>query len=166
MTTVTQRYETILERILTELRALYGARLVACAVYGSVGRGTMREDSDIDLLVVARELPRGVIERRAELDPLEARLTEVLAPRAAGAAPIQLSPVIRTPAEVEAGDPLFLDMVEDARLLYDPAGFLAGYFDGLRVRLRRLGARRVPWKGAWYWDLKPDYKPGEVFEWP
>jgi len=32
-----QRYEEILRRLVTELKALYGARLVACAVYGSVG---------------------------------------------------------------------------------------------------------------------------------
>ncbi|MFB3904718.1 MAG: hypothetical protein ACE15E_14805 [Acidobacteriota bacterium] len=34
----------------------------------------------------------------------------------------------------------------------------------LKDRLARLGARRV-WQGnAWHWDLKPDYKPGDVFE--
>src|SRR3989454_2806507 len=54
-----QRYEEILRRLVTELKALYGARLVACAVYGSVGRGTPRQDSDVDLLIVARDLPRG-----------------------------------------------------------------------------------------------------------
>jgi hypothetical protein len=30
--------------------------------------------------------------------------------------------------------------------------------------LEQLGARRI-WRGnAWFWDLKPDYRPGEVFE--
>jgi hypothetical protein len=34
----------------------------------------------------------------------------------------------------------------------------------LRERLATLGARRV-WRGnAWFWDLKPDYQPGDVFE--
>jgi predicted nucleotidyltransferase len=166
MRTLTERYDEILGRVVAELRVVYGARLVACAVYGSVGRGTMREDSDIDLLIVARDLPRGVSARRAEIDPVEERLDALLAPRPAGAARIVLSAVIRTPDEMAAGDPLFLDMVDDARLLHDPEGFLARYLDGLRARLRRLGARRVPWKGAWYWDVKPDYRPGEVFEWP
>jgi len=32
-----------------------------------------------------------------------------------------------------------------------------------RQRLRRLGSRRV-WVGSqWYWDLKPDYRRGELF---
>ena len=74
-----------------------------------------------------------------------------------------MSPIFKTPEEVEAGSPLFLDMVEDARILHDPDGFLAGYLERLRRRLAELGARRVPWQGGWYWELKPDLKPGEVF---
>jgi predicted nucleotidyltransferase len=163
--TLIRRYEGILDRLVHELRDVYGARLVAVAVYGSVARGTMREDSDVDLLIVARDLP-GRPERWRELDPLEKTMAPLLEPRVEGALPILLSPVIKTPDEVQAGSPLFLDMVEDARILWDPEGFLRGYLDGLRDRLRRMGARRIPWKGAWYWDVKPDFKPGDVFEWP
>ena len=54
-------------------------------------------------------------------------------------------------------------MVEDARILHDANGFLAARLDRLRARLRELGARRI-WRGnAWYWELKPDLRPGEVF---
>jgi hypothetical protein len=55
-------------------------------------------------------------------------------------------------------------MVEDARIVHDPDGFLAGYLERFRARLAELGARRI-WRGnAWYWDLKPDFKPGEIIE--
>jgi hypothetical protein len=55
-------------------------------------------------------------------------------------------------------------MVDDARLVRDRDGFFAGVLDRLRGRLRELGARRV-WRGTrWYWDLKPDRRPGEVIE--
>jgi predicted nucleotidyltransferase len=166
MGTLVERYEAILARLVAELRNLYGARLVTCAVYGSVGRGAMREDSDIDFLVVARDLPQGRWARVREFGPIETRLAPMLQPRVAGAFPILLSPVFKTPAEVEARSPLFLDMVEDARLLHDADGFFACFLDGMRERMRKLGSRRV-WRGnVWYWDLKPDYQPGEVFEWP
>ena len=76
----------------------------------------------------------------------------------------EVSPVLKTPLEVEQGSPLFLDMVDDAILLVDRDGFLSQVLQNLRDRLARLGARRI-WRGnAWFWDLKPDYKPGEVFE--
>jgi predicted nucleotidyltransferase len=158
-----QRYEGLLERLLAEIRVTYGSRLVACAVFGSVGRGAPRGDSDIDLLLVARGLPRGRLKRVEEFLVVETRVDPALKPEEPGGAPIALSPVFKTPEEVESGSPLFLDMVEDARILYDPEGFLAGYLDRLRLRLRELGARRVRSGNAWYWDLKPDLKPGEVF---
>ena len=46
-------------RLSTHAGATTGARLMALAVYGSVGRGTPRWDSDVDLLVVANGLPHG-----------------------------------------------------------------------------------------------------------
>jgi len=55
-------------------------------------------------------------------------------------------------------------MVDDAVVLYDPAGFFKRTIQDLQNRLKELGARRV-WleDGTWYWDIKPDLKPGEVF---
>lgn len=158
-----RRYEDLLERLLVELQATYGSRLVACAVFGSVGRSTPRHDSDIDLLLVVRGLPGGRFNRLEEFLEVETRLEPALKAGEPGSPPIALSPVFKTPEEVEAGSPLFLDLVEDARMLYDPEGFLAAYLDRLRARLRELGARRIRRGNAWYWELKPDLKPGEVF---
>ena len=157
------RYDELLTAILAGLRATYGPRLVACAVFGSVGRGTPRYGSDIDLLLVVRGLPDGRFNRVEEFLPVETQLEPALRAGEAGHPPIALSPVFKTPAEVEAGSPLFLDMIEDARILYDPDGFLTHYLDRLRTRLRQLGARRIRRGNAWYWELKPDLEPGEVF---
>jgi hypothetical protein len=44
---------------------------------------------------------------------------------------------------------------------------LATHFDRLLNELLgacQQGARRIWCGNAWYWDLKPDYRPGEVFE--
>jgi len=158
-----ERYDALLDALLAELQAHYGRRLVACAVFGSVGRGTPRHDSDVDVLVVARELPRGRTARVEEFLPVESRLESWLTTTDGLVGPAMLSPVFKTLAEVEAGSPLFLDMVDDARILYDPDGFLRRYLDGFRQRLQALGARRIWLGNAWYWELKPDLKPGEVF---
>ena len=165
--TLLRRYDELLDRLLVALREHYGQRLVACAVFGSVGRGTPRHDSDIDLLLVIRGLPRGRLNRVEEFLPVDAQLEPALKAHHPQGAPVALSPVFKTPEEVEAGSLLFLDMVEDARILYDPEGFLAGYFNRFRTRLRQLGSRRIRRGNAWYWELKPDLKPGEVFTlWP
>jgi hypothetical protein len=53
-------------------------------------------------------------------------------------------------------------MPGDAILLLDRGGVLAAALEDLRQRLRRLGSRRV-WVGKqWYWDLKSDYRRGEI----
>lgn len=162
--TIRASFEELVAALRDACLARYGARLVSLAVFGSVGRGTPRADSDIDVLVVADPLPPGRIARVEEFAPVEAALAPTVArARAAGLSP-RWSPVFKTPAEVEAGSLLLLDMIEDARLLVDRGGFLRGSLDRFAARLARLGARRV-WRGStWYWDLKPDYRPGEVFE--
>lgn len=157
-----------LEHVLTELVTAchrhYGSRLVALAVFGSIGRGTARPDSDVDLLIVADGLPDGRVARAADFHAVESALAPVVADARRAGVAAWLSPVLKTRVEIEGGSPLLLDMVDDARRLYDPQRFLEGALDALRLRLARLGARRI-WRGnAWIWDLKPDYQPGEVFE--
>ncbi len=60
--------------------------------------------------------------------------------------------------------PLYLDLVEDAVLLFDRDGFFAGALEHLRRSLRRTGVRRLRLGKIRYWDLKPDLVPGEIFE--
>jgi predicted nucleotidyltransferase len=157
-------FDHLTQRIAATAQQVYGDRLVSVVLYGSVARGTMRHDSDVDLLIVARDLPAGRLNRVKEFEAVEDAVGEELSRAASRGIHTSVSPVVKTPEEVTAGSPLFLDMVEDARVLYDRQGFFAQRLARLRNRLSELGAKRV-WKGnAWYWDLKPDYRPGEVFE--
>jgi predicted nucleotidyltransferase len=159
-----EAFDEVADRVLAAAHKIYGDRLVSVVLYGSVARGTMRQDSDIDLLIVARDLPVGRFNRVKEFEAVEDTVEEDIRRAASRGIHTTLSPIFKTPEEVAAGSPLLLDMVEDARVLYDRENCFAGHMNRLRHRLAELGAKRV-WKGnAWYWDLNPDYKPGEVFE--
>jgi predicted nucleotidyltransferase len=162
MAIATQIVLTDITKLLNRLTSLckeqYGERLISLAVFGSVGRGTPRPDSDIDLLLVIKDLPVGRIARMKEFAEIETTLGMTIKGR------IELSPVLKTPEEIANGSPLFLDMVEDARMLFDRDDFFKSVLKNLKERLHELGARRI-WQGnIWYWDLKPDYKQGEIFE--
>jgi len=157
-------FEVLVGDLVNACRIHYAGRLVSLAVFGSVGRVTPRPDSDIDLLLVAEPLPDGRVPRVDEFQAVERQMASSLdVARRAGLQPA-LSPVIKTPAEVTQGSPLLLDMTEDARILHDTDGFLESALARVRARLRELGARRIWMGNAWIWDLKPDYRPGEIFE--
>jgi hypothetical protein len=158
------QFDQIITDLVDACRQHYGDRLVSVAIFGSVGRGTPRPDSDVDVLIVAEELPRGRVARAGDFCAVEATLAPRLKDARRAGLTVPLSPVFKTPAEVAQGSPLLLDMTEDARIVYDRAGFLAQTLARLRSRLAASGARRI-WKGnAWIWDLKPDYQPGDEFE--
>lgn len=162
MTTVAV-FDELIRVLGAELERRYGERLVTFAVYGSVGRGTARPDSDLDVLAVVRGWgPR--TQRSAEFSEIERALQPALDAAAQQGVTTFLSPLLKTPEEVEGGNLIYLDMVEDAKLFVDRDGFFAARLDRLRRRLAELGAKRV-WRGTkWYWDLKPDYKHGDTIE--
>jgi hypothetical protein len=113
---------------------------------------------------VADRLPQGRLARADDFVAVERVVEPQLTRAHAHGLHPTLSPVFKTPAEVLAGSPLFLDMLEDGRILHDRDGFLQQAFYDFAARLARLGARRIWRDTSWYWDLKPDHKPGEVFE--
>ena len=154
------RLRALLEPLLREVRAVYRESLISAAVFGSQARGTAGPDSDVDLLIVAEPLPRGRMPRVQQFLPVE----EALAARYPSFRSLRLSPVFKTPDEVKRGSPLFWDMTEDAIILHDRDGFFQKHLEEVRRRLRELKARRVFKGNAWYWILKEDYRPGEVFE--
>jgi len=159
-----ERFKELQDKLLAEVKSFYGDRLVSFVVFGSVARETYRFDSDIDLLIIAEDLPKGRMKRVAQFLTVEDRIETFLESLRKERMNTYISPVFKTPEEAEMGSPLFLDMVEDASILFDRNGFFSKVLERLRNRLKELGAKRV-WKGnAWYWVLKPDYKPGEVIE--
>jgi predicted nucleotidyltransferase len=161
---LTTAFENLLHALNNKSLEFYSDRLISFVVFGSVGRRVMRPDSDIDFLLVVDPLPRGRLRRVGEFEAVENEMKGYLEEARSAGVFASLSPVIKTPSEVHLGSPLFLDMVEDARILYDRDQFFSRELDLLRRRLEQLGAHRI-WKGnAWYWDLKPDYRYGDEFE--
>lgn len=159
------RFVPLLDALLEACRRHYGDNLVSLVIFGSLGRGRPGPDSDVDLLLVCRTLPAG---RLARVEDFAAHVESQVEPQLHALATqgihTALSPVLKTTDEVQQGSPLFLDMTEDAWILYDRDDFFATWLSEFRIRLARQGARRV-WRGdRWYWDLRPGYRPGEVFE--
>ena len=154
----------VLEKTLTEsFLRVFGDRLVSLVLYGSYARGDFREDSDIDLIIVLSDIE----DRYAvhlELD----RVEELLAPilkcfNLHGYSPT-LSPIVLSRDQAKITRPLYLDIVFDAKILYDKDDFISSIFERLRRRLEEYGAKRIKIGKKWVTVLKSNYRFGEVIE--
>ncbi len=149
------------------LRRRLGDDLLAVVLYGSVARGGAHPESDMDVLIVWRNAPSTYYARLAVAIDVSERirsLPDVLAVHAE-APYAQLGFLILSEEEARQNRYVYLDMTEEAIILYERERFFTQRLAEMRARLAEPGSRRV-WlpDGTWYWDLKPDLIAGEVFE--
>ena len=147
------RLRAIADEYAALLRAAFGDRLVSVVLYGSVARGDARPGSDINVLIVAGPISPGPFKRRDLLDAADQAVAPLIAATAMDGIPTRLARVVKTPEEAREIEPLYVDLTEDAVLLYDPNGFFARVLDGVRASLDRLGATRTGEGRTRYWEM-------------
>lgn len=139
--------------------------LISVVLFGSAARGDAGEGSDIDILIVAEKFGKegrfdvfNAIEKDLKaseeyLDLKENKLGTLI------------SPVPLTPSEVEKNPSILLDIAMDGIMLYDVDDFIENKMKSMRRKLKKIGSKRIFLDDKrYYWDLKPDYKLGEVVE--
>jgi hypothetical protein len=157
---IQEPYRSSLRAVIPAWSKALGKRLISIVLFGSVARRAAREGSDIDVLVVADGFPNSLRDRRR---PLLDEWEHVRAERSL--AYLEWNLVAKSLEEARVHSPLYLDVVEDGIVLIDRGGFMEKVFTAMRERMRVLGSRRVFLEdGSWYWDLKPDFRFGDVVE--
>jgi len=158
--------ERYLNLILDCLRILLRTiDLESFAVYGSVARGTAFNYSDVDILLVSDSFEGSLASRLDKLSHVERQLGDELRwlrehgiYTSLSFYPLRREEAVKMPL-------LFLDLTEEAAILYDRNGFLESILLELKKELQMRGARRVELgKSRWYWDLMPGRKSGERVE--
>jgi predicted nucleotidyltransferase len=136
--------EGALEQLVTHYRSRLGDALEGVVLYGSRARGDAHPDSDLDLLLIAKQMPSDPFER--------ARLLNT--PRlAAGVPPVSARGLTTDEYErdIAAVD---LDIAVDGRILFDSNGYMADRLSLIRQRLQEAGLYRDA-ELVWRWRSWP-----------
>jgi len=159
-------YLPLILMVSTRLIEWLNGNLISIAIFGSVARGEARPNSDLDVLVVASNVPENYSERVRMaidiLDPLK-DLKIWLWKNVRIYCNVDL--LVLTINEAMRFQPVYLDMVHSSIIVYDRNSFLRNVLRRLSNRLEKLRAEYVKLpNGRWFWKLKPEVKRGEVIE--
>ena len=162
MTGYKKKYYRLIDELKNNLIEYYGERLMSIILFGSVGRNRFHPDSDIDILIIIKDAPKGRSNRFFEYyDNIYLKLEKEIRFLLKEGINILISPVIKTKQEAEYGSPLFIEMADECKILYDEKDFFKSILEKLRAKMKEYKSEKVYYKGKYYWRLKPDYKWGE-----
>ncbi|HDH06940.1 MAG TPA: nucleotidyltransferase domain-containing protein, partial [Thermoproteales archaeon] len=60
---ISEPYRSLLQKLLNSLKKVFKNNLISVAVFGSVARGDNKPESDLDLLLIAENLPKNRVSR-------------------------------------------------------------------------------------------------------
>jgi len=132
------------ETFIIEARKTLQKRLVSACLFGSTARGNAEQSSDIDILLIAEDLPEGLISRNRTMKNVQEKVRRsppARALRKMGQSTL-VSPIIFIPEEASKHPPIMLDIIDDGIILHDRDKFLERILNDLRNRLKELGAEK------------------------
>jgi len=150
------KYREALSEFLAFLKDKLRGNLISVVVFGSVARGTFKEHSDVDLLVVSRNFPKKLVDR---IDLFVDKTFEISMKYG-----INISIIPLKIDEAQNTQPIYLDMTYEGIILYDKNNFIEKKLNDLREKLNKMGAKRVPYKRGYFWKLKKKIEVGEVIK--
>ncbi len=164
MRTIPETYKSLIIDFINLLLDTFKDNIVSAVLYGSVAKGMARKDSDIDICLIYKTLPKSRHKRTLLIFPLIKALREKESYKELynkGYLP-EIAPVLYTTQEIQNTKPIFLDMVEDGIILLDDGSF-EKKIKKVKHRMKELGTQKIILEnGDYYWILKPGLRLSEV----
>jgi len=122
----------MIDRIMKDIKAVFGDNLVSVVLFGSYAAGKQRDASDIDMLVMADNLP---LPRKERLSIILSIIRRYLLKGKT------VSLILRSKDEIRNGfeyyNPLLLSISENNKLLYDREKYFSALLKDIRKKVCR-----------------------------
>lgn len=146
-----EEFYTLVAALTSALKRIHGTDLLFAIQFGSTARGTLKQQTDVDLFVCLKS-PLDRPSRRHEfIESLEASTRQELEALASKGYELQLSPHYRSESGIQSFSPLHLDIATEGIILLDPEGRAIKFMQDIQERMRRRGTKRKRIGMKWYW---------------
>ncbi|ACX72259.1 DNA polymerase beta domain protein region [Methanocaldococcus vulcanius M7] len=133
----------ILNEFLEKCRQKFGDDLISIILFGSYARGTATEYSDIDLLVIVKNLPERRIDRHKVLRD---EVLYFIFKYGVNISPILIKPTDLLPKEI---NPSIYGILTGYKIIYDKNDFWKNYIEKIKPIVKRMRPIFVDGEKEW-----------------
>jgi predicted nucleotidyltransferase len=149
---LTLKVKKELKDLTKNIKAFYGENLISLICFGSVVRGDIMIDSDVDLLIIIKESKLGLKKRIGEFyQNVGDRLSTTHL----------ISPIILTQKEAKNFYAFYLGILEGFIILFDKDSFFKGVIGKIQSLKNEGYIEEYNLKGKKYWRIKNEGKVSE-----
>lgn len=148
-------HQKYIESVIYRAIEYYGDLLVGFAIFGSYARKENRKNSDLDMLIILKNV-QGFSKRIKEfVDNVELKC-EMIAQQLYEKEEIhcELSPYILSREEALKLQPIYYDFVAHHIIIYDPEKTISRIIESTRNILTKSRAKKIMHGNVYEWDLK------------
>ena len=122
----------VLDEFLKKCKEKFGDNLISIILFGSYARETATEYSDVDLLVIAKNLPKRRIDRHKVLRDI---VLEFIYRYGINISPILIEPRDLSPKDI---NPLICGILTGYKIIYDKNNFWKNYLERIKPVIKRI----------------------------
>lgn len=156
---IREKFDELISLIFEKAKEYYKENLISFVVFGSCGRGTPTNESDIDILIVLNEIKLNRLKRMEEFyQNIEKKIEDKIKNLKNYSIDTFISPIIRSKDEVLYGSPLYIEMLRGVKIVFDKDNFFSNYLKNLNEKLKEL--KYINKNGYWVYKERVNKQEG------